>query len=70
MKREILEETGIQTIFKCIISFRHIHDYSFNCSDIYMVAYLTPLNFDIKKCEKEISECRWMKVILIFYFLL
>ncbi|XP_061937179.1 uncharacterized protein LOC114577635 isoform X2 [Apis cerana] len=63
VKREILEETGIQTIFKCIISFRHIHDYSFNCSDIYMVAYLTPLNFDIKKCEKEISECRWMKLM-------
>lgn len=32
-----------------------------------MIAYLTPLNFDIKKCEKEISECKWMKVILIFY---
>ncbi|XP_076763982.1 uncharacterized protein LOC143431272 [Xylocopa sonorina] len=62
IKREVLEETGVQTSFKCIIGFRHIHDYAFGCSDIYMVAYLTPVDCGIKKCEKEISECKWMKV--------
>ncbi|OAD61949.1 Nudix hydrolase 8 [Eufriesea mexicana] len=62
VKREILEETGIQTTFKCIIGFRHVHDYAFGCSDIYMVAYLSPVTCDIKKCEKEVSECKWMKV--------
>ncbi|XP_011641826.1 nudix hydrolase 7 [Pogonomyrmex barbatus] len=61
-KREVLEETGIQTNFKCLISFRHGHDYSFGCSDIYMIAYLTPQNFEIEKCKREILECQWMKV--------
>ncbi|XP_067203110.1 nucleoside diphosphate-linked moiety X motif 6 isoform X1 [Linepithema humile] len=61
-KREVLEETGIQTNFKCLISFRHGHDFSFGCSDIYMIAYLTPQNFEIQKCKREISECKWMKL--------
>lgn len=61
-KREVLEETGIQADFKCLMSFRHGHDYSFGCSDIYMIAFLTPQNFEIQKCDREISECRWMKV--------
>ncbi|XP_033350342.1 nudix hydrolase 8 [Bombus vosnesenskii] len=62
VKREVLEETGVQTTFKCIIGFRHVHGYAFGCSDIYMIAYLSPININIKKCEKEISDCRWMKV--------
>ncbi|XP_043263643.1 nudix hydrolase 7 isoform X1 [Colletes gigas] len=61
VKREVLEETGIQTTFNCLISFRHAHDFAFNCSDIYAVCYLSPVNFDIKKCNREISECKWMK---------
>lgn len=62
VKREVLEETGIQTEFKCLVTFRHGHEYTFGCSDIYMLAYLTPLNFDIQKSDREIAECEWMKV--------
>lgn len=58
----MLEETGVQTMFKCLVTFRHAHNSAFNCSDIYMVAYLTPCTFDIIKCQVEITECRWMKV--------
>lgn len=61
-KREVLEETGIQADFKCLVCFRHGHDYLFGCSDIYMIAYLTPQNFEIQECKREISECRWMKL--------
>lgn len=61
-KREVLEETGVQTAFKCLVAFRHGHGYAFNCSDIYMIAYLHPVTFDIQKCKREISECRWMKL--------
>ncbi|KAL0130833.1 hypothetical protein PUN28_002445 [Cardiocondyla obscurior] len=61
-KREVLEETGIRANFKCLISFRHGHNFLFGCSDIYMIAYLTPQNFEIEKCKREISECRWMKL--------
>lgn len=70
VKREVLEETGVQTTFKCILGFRHVHGYSFGCSDIYMVAYLSPVNCNIRKCEREISECRWMKVIFIYSLIL
>ncbi|KYN42320.1 Lactosylceramide 4-alpha-galactosyltransferase [Trachymyrmex septentrionalis] len=61
-KREVLEETGIQANFKCLVSFRHGHDYYFGCSDIYMIAYLIPQNFEIDRCKREISECKWMKL--------
>ncbi|KZC13923.1 Nudix hydrolase 8 [Dufourea novaeangliae] len=62
VKREVLEETGIQTTFKCLIGFRHAHDFAFSCSDIYTIFYLSPNNFDIKKCDREISQCQWMKL--------
>ncbi|XP_035734948.1 nudix hydrolase 7-like isoform X1 [Vespa mandarinia] len=61
-QREVLEETGVQTMFKCLVTFRHAHNAAFNCSDIYMVAYLTPNTFDIIKCQVEITECRWIKI--------
>lgn len=64
-ERELFEETGISGKFKSLVGFRHAHNYAFGCSDIYMVARLSPVTFDIKKCEKEISECVWMKVIVI-----
>ncbi|XP_076379266.1 uncharacterized protein LOC143259741 [Megalopta genalis] len=62
VKREVLEETGIETTLKCLIGFRHAHNFAFNCSDIYIIFYLIPNSFDIKKCDKEISECQWMKL--------
>ncbi|XP_031831760.1 uncharacterized protein LOC116426650 isoform X2 [Nomia melanderi] len=62
VKREVLEETGIQTTFKCLIGFRHTHEHAFGCSDIYIILYLSPNNFNIKKCDREISECQWMKL--------
>ncbi|XP_050455242.1 uncharacterized protein LOC126853482 [Cataglyphis hispanica] len=61
-KREVFEETGIQTDFKCLVCFRHGHDYLFGCSDIYMIAYLIPQDFQIQKCKWEILECNWMKL--------
>lgn len=61
-QREVLEETGVQTKFKCLVTFRHTHNAAFNCSDIYMLAYLTPLSFNITKCQMEISECKWIKL--------
>lgn len=62
VKREVLEETGVNTEFNSIIAFRHAHDVAFGCSDIYIVAYLSPIDCCIKKCDREISECVWMKI--------
>lgn len=66
VKREVLEETGIQTTFKCLLGFRHTHNHAFGCSDIYVIAYLSPNDNKIKKCDREISKCQWMKVILYY----
>ncbi|KAJ8939839.1 hypothetical protein NQ314_010968 [Rhamnusium bicolor] len=58
--REVLEETGIMTEFQSVLTFRHAHGGMFGCSDIYTVVSLKPLSEEIKKCEREIMECKWM----------
>ncbi|XP_003702578.2 uncharacterized protein LOC100875788 isoform X1 [Megachile rotundata] len=62
VKREVLEETGIHTTFRCLLTFRHTHNHAFNCSDIYVIAYLSPIDNEIKKCVREIADCQWMKI--------
>ncbi|XP_071787725.1 nucleoside diphosphate-linked moiety X motif 6-like isoform X2 [Asterias amurensis] len=62
--REVMEETGLKTEFKSILSFRqqHNHPGAFGCSDIYVVCRLSPLTLDIKICPTELDDARWMKV--------
>ena len=60
--REVLEETGIKTVFESLICFRHWHQYRYDKSDIYFVARLRPLNSEILMQEEEIAECLWMPV--------
>ncbi|KAJ8679256.1 hypothetical protein QAD02_015043 [Eretmocerus hayati] len=62
VEREVFEETGIKAKFKCMLTFRHAHEYVFGCSDIYAVSCLVPETFEIDKCPQEISECQWMKL--------
>ncbi|XP_031782400.2 nudix hydrolase 8 [Nasonia vitripennis] len=62
VEREVLEETGVIAKFKCMLAFRHAHRYAFGCSDIYTISCLIPQTFDIVKCDREISECKWMKL--------
>ena len=62
VKREILEETGIDTQFEGLVCFRHWHGYRFAKSDIYFVCRLSPLNHKIVADEQEIQECLWMPV--------
>lgn len=60
--REVHEETGIQTEFESMIAFRQTHNSQFNCSDIYNLFSLKPLNLDITKSSQEIESCQWMRV--------
>jgi hypothetical protein len=58
---EVFEETGIETEFVCVLTFRHMHGYHFGCSDFYFVCLLRPLqsglgNDDINREETEISQ--------------
>jgi 8-oxo-dGTP pyrophosphatase MutT (NUDIX family) len=62
VKREICEETGIETQFEALVCFRHWHGYRFDKSDIYFVCRLSPLNHEIAADEIEIAECLWMPV--------
>lgn len=61
--REVEEETGIKTTFDRLVCIRHAMgrpDFSFNCSDLYIVIALTPETSDIRACEREINACEWM----------
>jgi 8-oxo-dGTP pyrophosphatase MutT (NUDIX family) len=60
--REVREETGIETVFRSLICFRHWHGYRHGKSDIYFVCRLDPRSFDINRDPSEISECLWMPV--------
>ena len=62
VKREILEETGIDTQFEGLVCFRHWHGYRYDKSDIYFVCRLSALNHKITADEHEIQECLWMPV--------
>ena len=60
--REVLEETAVQTRFLSLACFRHWHGYRYDKSDIYFVARLEPLSFDLTPDPTEIDECLWMPV--------
>lgn len=62
VRREIREETGIDTRFESLVCFRHWHGYRYGKSDIYFVCRLTPLTFEIERDPSEIDECKWMGV--------
>ena len=61
-RREVLEETGIQTEFVSVLCFRHQHKYKFGQSDIYFVCHMRALSSEIKTCPQEIEACQWMDV--------
>mgnify|MGYP000845574507 CR=1 FL=1 len=60
--REVLEETGIKTVFQSLVCFRHRHRFRFDKSDIYMICLLKPLNHDIVRETEEIAEALWMDI--------
>jgi 8-oxo-dGTP pyrophosphatase MutT (NUDIX family) len=62
VRREVLEETGIETQFESLVCFRHWHGYRYRKSDIYFVCRLSPLNDEISLDQEEIAECLWMPV--------
>lgn len=58
--REVQEETNIKAEFHSLLTIRHTHNRQFGCSDLYIVCSLKPKTNEIIKCEREISECKWM----------
>lgn len=62
VKREVLEETGIETEFASLVCFRHLINFRFGCSDVYFICHLRPLTQEIKMDMKEIAAAQWMDV--------
>ena len=62
VKREVFEETGIETEFISLVCFRHLLNFRFGCSDLYFTCLLRPLNQDINFDSREIADAQWMDV--------
>lgn len=62
VRREVWEETAIQTDLLHLVGMWHGHQYFFGKSGIYIVFRLRPQNLDIQKDDNEIEECEWMPV--------
>ncbi|WP_346838105.1 NUDIX domain-containing protein [Microbulbifer sp. SAOS-129_SWC] len=58
--REVLEETGVETAFEGLVSFRHNHSGQFGTSNIYAVCKLRPLTREITIDPEEIGLAQWM----------
>jgi len=58
--REVLEETGIQTEFISLLSFRTHHGVRLGLTDIFATCLLKPLNTNIVIQETEIADAKWM----------
>ncbi|XP_056003054.1 nucleoside diphosphate-linked moiety X motif 6-like [Ostrea edulis] len=61
-RREVLEETGINSEFVSVLGFRHQHNFRFGCSDWYFVCLMKALTNEIKHCPQEIAECKWISL--------
>uniref|UniRef100_A0A914C0N2 Nudix hydrolase domain-containing protein n=1 Tax=Acrobeloides nanus TaxID=290746 RepID=A0A914C0N2_9BILA len=61
--REVLEETGVETEFVCLLTFRHSLTYRYpKTADIYFLCVLKPKdegNITPKPCQHETADCRW-----------
>ncbi|XP_077433478.1 nucleoside diphosphate-linked moiety X motif 6 [Vanacampus margaritifer] len=62
--REVLEETGVRSEFRSLLSIRqqHNHPGAFGVSDMYVICRLSPLSYDIHFCTHECERCEWISL--------
>lgn len=60
--REVFEETGVHSEFRCVLLMRHLHRFAFDCADLYIVCLLRALSEEITQCNEEIAHCRWAPI--------
>ncbi|XP_033829829.1 nucleoside diphosphate-linked moiety X motif 6 [Periophthalmus magnuspinnatus] len=60
--REVLEETGVHSEFRSLLSIRqqHNHPGAFGMSDMYLICRLSPLSYHIDFCPQECLRCEWL----------
>ncbi|CAG5059631.1 unnamed protein product [Parnassius apollo] len=61
-KREVKEETGVNTSFLSLLTFRHQHNMMFGNSDIYILLMMKALSEKIILSHREVKDCKWMEV--------
>ena len=57
-----MEETGVNTDFIGILSFRHMHNSLHGKSDLFFVCLMHPTSVAIQKEHTEIAACDWIDV--------
>jgi len=62
VEREVFEETGIKSKFKCIVSVREKKSFRFGQPDIYFSTLCEPLTYDIDIDPQEIKCAKWMSM--------
>jgi ADP-ribose pyrophosphatase YjhB (NUDIX family) len=70
VKREVWEETGLQTRFKGIVAFRELKKYKFGQPDLYFICLMEPLQsekLDIQ-FKNEISKAEWKSIDEVKHF--
>lgn len=62
--REVLEETGVETEFRGILTFRHVTAGLYpNTGDLYFLCHMKPKNeskIDVKPCPHEAADAQWL----------
>jgi ADP-ribose pyrophosphatase YjhB (NUDIX family) len=58
-RREVMEETGIETEFTSTLCFRQAHNMQFGKSDLFFVCLLRPTSSEIAHQQTEIHACEW-----------
>ncbi|KAL0353508.1 UNVERIFIED_CONTAM: Nudix hydrolase 10 [Sesamum angustifolium] len=61
-RREVKEETGIDTEFMNVLAFRQYHKSFFQKSTLLFLCMLRPLSFDIQRQDSEIEAAQWMPI--------
>ncbi|XP_034830352.1 uncharacterized protein [Maniola hyperantus] len=61
-KREVKEETGVETKFLSLITFRHTHDMMYGNSDIYILLMMKALTEKIQLSQREVKACQWIDI--------
>jgi ADP-ribose pyrophosphatase YjhB (NUDIX family) len=60
--REVKEETGVDSAFQSLVTFRHSHNMMFGNSDIYVLLMMKALTDQITISQREVRKCQWMDV--------
>lgn len=61
-EREVLEETGVRSVFEGLVGIRHSHGMQWGLSDLYIACRLRPISNEISIQESEIETATWMDV--------